>query len=229
MPKQLLFVLICLFPSFLWSQEDFSLQELSEENGIQVLQISPDDSQFRKGKYHLIDYLYVLIDSTDTLSFLECSSPEYVDSFIPFSSVSGKDLALHQHTYWLRLSVQSTLPEEVSWLTNFVEAEVTTFIPTEKGEVSKNRCGTLIPVEDRYFNNRYGMVAVLPIHIPANNSQTYYWQIKPQLINGAKWYDLNLNFTLLSDSYLTHFLIFEGILLALILGFFFAVRNEEAI
>ena len=200
-----------------------ALQYAQIPDEIKLLSITMEDPRFQKGKYDLRNFLYIFIDSTKSLNYIESSSPEYANSYVPLSEVSLVDLSKLRRNCWLRLTVQSSLEGEVTWLTNFMEAEVVTYTTTKTGKVRRLRSGVLVPASERYFNKQYGQLAALPITLPAGHGQTYYWQVRSQPVFVETEHGIDLNFNLLSPSYLSNFLQLDVMVLGLSLGFLIAV------
>jgi signal transduction histidine kinase/class 3 adenylate cyclase/ActR/RegA family two-component response regulator len=189
----------------------------------EILKIAPNDPRFQAGRYHLTDYLYVLVDSTGELRYSDVSSPEYADLYVPFSAAPLFELTLQQQAFWLRLSIQSSLDHEEDWLTNFMEAEVEAYAITNDGEVEPKRSGLLVPLSARPFKKQYGQVPVLPLTIPAKGYRNCYWRVRPANLMPETDLGIKLNYTLLSPSFLAGFRHVEGVIIALGVGFAVAV------
>lgn len=215
-----LLVLLPILP--LWSQTIPPLDDPTK-NGIKTLNISSNDVQFQNGRYNLTDYLYILIDSSEQLSFTETSAPRYADYYVPLSDISTKDLSMNEYVYWIRLSIQSDLTQETTWLTNFMESEVVAFIKTKKGDIEQKRSGILVPGSEQYFNKQYAGLGVLPISLPVGSSQNYYWRLQVQPDFAETEHGLDLNYTLLTPTYLNNWFLIDGFVLAIFVGFFIAV------
>ena len=56
-----------------------------------ILQISEGDVNYQQGKFSLQEYLYVLVDSTGTLTFPEITSELYAAKFMPYSELSWQE------------------------------------------------------------------------------------------------------------------------------------------
>jgi len=188
-----------------------------------VLTIDPRSPNFEKGKYPLKDYLYVLTDSTGTLSHKEVSSSKYTDLFVPLAGVSYSELCWNRQIYWLRLSLETNSDRDALWLINLMEAEVEGFVPSPSGEIESFRSGVLLPVNERYLKGQYGQLGVLPVHLPAHGRQDYYWRIHAQPVFVETEQGVDLNRTLLQPAYLGKYLQTDGTIFGFAMGLVLAV------
>lgn len=205
------------------SKDSIEVSGFSAPEEIEILKISPDDPRFLEGRYHLMDYLYALVDSTGEQSYSDISSPEYAHLYAPFSKAPLLELTMRRQAFWLRLSIRSDLDHEEIWLTNFMEAEVEAYTNTAGRDIASTRSGLLAPLSARPYKKQYGQVPVLPLTIPTEGYRNYYWRVKPALLLPETDLGTKLNYTLLSPSFLAGFRHVEGVIVALTMGFAIAV------
>ncbi|MDH3648273.1 MAG: hypothetical protein OEQ53_01235, partial [Saprospiraceae bacterium] len=205
------------------SKDSIGISSSPTFDGIEILNVVPDDPYFLEGRYDLTDYLYVLVDSSGELRYSDVISPEYAHLFVPFSDAPLLAYSISRQPFWLRLSIQSSLDHEEIWLTNFMEAKVEAYSVKENGRIEKSLSGLLIPLSNRPYKKQYGQIPVLPLTIATEEFKNYYWRVQPGNLRPESDYGIRLNYSLLSPSYLADFRHLDAILLMLGLGFAIAV------
>ncbi len=222
--KTLLLVIMCTaMMSIRHTSGHTDIQDNGPVQNFRFLHISPEDPRFITGRYELRHCLYVFIDSTGDLSYGEVSSPTQADNYLEFTKVSPLKLFFRQQPYWLRLSIKSSLDREVQWLTNFMEGDITAFQSNATKSLQSIRSGLILPASQRYYGNHYGQLGILPIDIPSQGEKHYYWKIQPAPFRIGTDSGMDINYAMLSPSFLSNFRHKEVLFLALFIGFVLAV------
>ncbi|MCP3933331.1 MAG: hypothetical protein GY705_30035 [Bacteroidetes bacterium] len=116
-----------------------------------------------------------------------------------------------------------SLQEEEIWLINFMLPEVESWSFVKNGSIEKKRSGILVPASERHFKKRYGHLPLLPITLPEAGYRNYYWRISTNQVNPDTDFSIEVNWSLLAPSFVSHYRSVEGFILALHLGLFLAV------
>ncbi len=186
-----------------------------------ILRIAIDDQSYKEGIYDLWEYLYYLPDSIEIRDFSEVSSADLAGAFIPLNNLQR--IPQGRQEYWLRLTIQSDLIQPETWLINLMMADVESYALTTNGNEIRNHSGMLVPLSQRHFSFKYGHLPFLPLAIPENGYQTYYFKIKNKNLVVETDFGVELDFSMLSPSFASHYRHQDGTIMALNVGFYLAV------
>lgn len=189
-----------------------------------VLEIHPTAEQNQNDRYNILDFLYILPDSSGTWTIEDISTTAFNARF-----QAGQAQKLYQNQpdlahYWVRFSVDSRLENPQQWLLNLSLPKVTLFTPQPDGSFTSIRSGTYLPFSQRHLQGQYGSLPYLTVDLPQAQSQTYFLRVKPGALPlGHPSWRHQLNGILASKAHVTQFEIKNRTFLNLIFGLFLAV------
>lgn len=201
-----------------------------------ILLIDAQDEAYERGEYELYDYLYVLADAEGEWSIDEVSSAAFADKFVP-NETRIKPIDKEVSAYWVRLTVQNTLPYDEEWLSTVTLREnFTLYEPTTTGEFIVKRSGGLLPLDERSSTQTYEGWPALPLQLQKGQTQTFYFRF--QLAGGQlelqNWLSATLHSMAVAHQFEVNFRQMQYLLLGIVwaLGLyhivlFFLVRDES--
>ncbi|MDX2246784.1 MAG: ATP-binding protein [Bacteroidia bacterium] len=199
-----------------------AISQTPAENQEQKILIIEKESKEHHLRFDLNPYLYILPDSSGNLTFNEVSSPEWQSRFLYGQNdqldVYHKDIPW----YWVRLTIRSDFPRALSLMSAWNLPEVNLYQHKDSGEVNIVRSGVLVPIFERPLANQYGSSPYLPMEIRPDETQTYFFRVKPMRF--FKHSRLNgVDRTLVSPAFATYVATRVKFLDALALGIILAV------
>lgn len=143
-----------------------------------VLVLDAKDEAYERGEYELDDFFYVLADAQGEWGIDEVSSASFAASFVP-NNTRVKPIDPEVSAYWVRLTIQNSLPYDEEWLSSTTLREnMQLYEPTAAGEFILQKTGTLLPVDERSSSQTYEGWPALPVQIQKGQTQTFYWRFQ---------------------------------------------------
>jgi two-component system, sensor histidine kinase LadS len=121
--------------------------------------------------------LNILIDSTNSLTIFEISSPAYADKFLCNTAYQNKDFK-NNTAYWIKLPIRHSSSTKKVWLLEFYDQTIDhleVYIPREDGSLEKKVMGDQQPFTQRMFMHKNFEIA-LPMN--KDTVMTYYFRVK---------------------------------------------------
>lgn len=187
-----------------------------------ILEIRPTDSAYQKGFYDLTEYLCILPDTSGTFSIEEVSSEEWTSRFHAGLAHEIGVLQPAVDYYWVRLTTLSTLEQNEKWLIHLALPEVILFEAEQDGRFSRKVTGTTVPFSRRFFGDKYGHFAFLPLRLEAGRIQTRFLKVKAGEVLAMPYWK-STDRALLTSQFISRFEAKNRFSTALILGVFLAV------
>lgn len=186
-----------------------------------VLEITTDDPEFRKGWYDLASYLAIVADSTGNWTIEDVADTTFQGQF----QVSKKAVLFTNQPgvscFWAKLTIYSQVEKNEKWLLILGAPEIKMFEKQEEKWISNKKTGFKLPFSQRFFKGKHGVIPTLPIYLNPGQTITYYFRIQPgESLSIPYWQ--KLNGTLSSPDYLVQserknrgiLILIDGILLA---------------
>ena len=140
----------------------------------------------QQDNYSLTQYLSILEDPSNKLSFRDVKQPKYAKRFGENKNTNQR-LGFSSSTFWLRLKVKNINKKDEKWLIqhNYSNTQLMeVYIPANN--YTPQRSGTVVPVNLREIPQRE---IVFSAKLPQNKEQTIYMRLQSQ---GSINLDINL-------------------------------------
>ena len=121
--------------------------------------------------------LSCLIDSTNSLTFAEVSSPRFSDRFRQHSAYQNKDFRVNA-SYWIRLPIRHTRETEKVWLLEFYDQTIDfidAWIPQDDGTYKKVSMGDKLPFDARSLRHKNFEVL---LDMKSDTVMVYYFRVQ---------------------------------------------------
>lgn len=121
--------------------------------------------------------LTCFIDSANTLSFREVSSPAFGHRFRRHATYLNKDFQTNA-SYWIRLPIRHTSRTSKVWLLEFYDQtidEIVAFVPRENGSYDTIMMGDMQAFNKRVFMHKNFEI---PLRVQSDTVMTYYFRVR---------------------------------------------------
>lgn len=121
--------------------------------------------------------LTYFIDSTNSLSFEDISSPTFAARFRQNRFYQNKDFKVNA-SYWIRLPIRHTLQTEKVWLLEFYDQTIDyldAFVPQQDGSYNKLSMGDRLPFDQRTLLHKNFEI---PLDIKSDTIMVYYFRVR---------------------------------------------------
>lgn len=121
--------------------------------------------------------LTYLIDSTNTLSFPQISSPEFSSRFQQHTSYQNKDFRTNA-SYWIRMPIHHQVKSRKVWLLEFYDQtidQLEAFIPQDNGLYESKLMGDNQPFTQRMFRHKNFEIM---LDMKKDTVMYYYFKVK---------------------------------------------------
>jgi hypothetical protein len=121
--------------------------------------------------------LRYLVDSTNTLTFREISSPSMIGAFQQHSYYQNRDFR-NNASYWIRLPIRHRADSRKIWLLEFYDQTIDyldAFIPQADGSYQKVEMGDELPFHQRKFMHKNFEI---PLAMKSDTLMVYYFRVR---------------------------------------------------
>ncbi|MEZ4775998.1 MAG: response regulator [Bacteroidia bacterium] len=175
--KHLIYIGLLILIAVLWISDAFAQSE-ADNHERKILRIEEGQSEHQL-HFDLNPFIYILPDSTGNLTYEQISSPEFQSRFV-YGQNEQLDL-YHKDIpwFWIRLTIASDFPRPLGLMVAWNLPEVNLYQRKDSGEISIVSSGVLTSIFDRPYSNQYGSSPYLPLEVRPDETQTYYFRVKP--------------------------------------------------
>ena len=147
-----------------------------------LLVVDPEDTAYREGRYYFHDQLYIFVDSLADRPIEEVASAPFQAIFHKDTTGLFKkwigDMGREKACVWARLTIVSRVKEKEEWLIQISAGEVDFFESLGDGQFSHQVTGTSLAVNQKPLGGSYGVLACLPLSLPAQDTITLYFKLR---------------------------------------------------
>lgn len=233
--KRLLIFILVIFVFGVQLNVSYADSLHDEPRNSKVLVLDAKDEAYQRGEYQFEDYLYVLADAQGEWGIDEVSSASFAASFVP-NNTRVKPIDPEVSAYWVRLTIQNSLPYDEEWLSSTTLREnIELYEPTAAGGFILKRTGTLLPIDERSSSQTYEGWPALPVQIQKGQTQTFYWrfQVEGGQLELQNWLGGTLYSAAVAHEFEVNFSQMQALLLGIVwalglyhLILFFLVRDQ---
>lgn len=142
-------------------------------HGQGIVEVDDDTDESNFMPYELT----YLVDSTNSLSFADISSPRYAGHFQQHASYQNKDFKVNA-SYWIRFPVRHTVNTEKVWLLEFYDQTIDyldAYVPQPDGSYKKIEMGDRLPFSYRTLLHKNFEIV---LDMKSETVVVYYFRVK---------------------------------------------------